>query len=220
MDEGMTVGRINDKYLTKYGDDEIARLVRQYYVMFDKTGQQQGGMQINIEEVFAIKKYLNGRKFNNFLEIGVCDGGSLWLYSMLFCNKGARITAIDPVETACAKVVVENLTSRGFEICFFEAKCQDICGAFGNDFDFINLDAEHDYSAINRDFNLYINKISKGIMLIHDSNSDDGTRDFVNREIHGMYNSIDFIGLGYVASSYDKVPETIQTGTTLIEKEM
>lgn len=214
----MSVPRISQKYLELYGDKEITKLVNEYYVMFDSINQSSGGMQINIQEVLAIKKYLNGRKFNRFLEIGVCDGGSLWLYGNLFCTPASIIGTIDRKATPCGSLVIKELRRQDKLVFSYEEDCNDIRDAFPDKyFDFIHLDGDHHYEAVKKDFDSYIPKLTDdGVMLIHDTNSDKGARDFVNAEVKPFYKCIDFIGKGYVAST--SACDAIETGTTLIER--
>ena len=206
-------GRISQHYLNLLGDEEITKLVNEYYKMFDSLDQPSGGMQINVSEVLGIKKYLKGRKFDNFIEVGVCDGGSLWMYGNMFCRAYSNIIAIDIKKTPCGELVRDKLFCG-----YSEADCNEIADMFPYGyFDFINLDAAHDYPSVKKAFDNYSPKLSSdGVMLIHDTNSDEGSRLFVEKEVRPFYKCTDFIGKGYVAST--SACDSIETGTTLIER--
>jgi len=216
----MQSSRITDEFLNKYGDDEITKLVKEYYLMFDESPQARGGMQVCIEEVSKLKKFLGNRKFYKFLEIGVSDGGSLWLYANLFCRNESEVTSIDPMKSITAGIVLRKLMDKFKTVVFLNFDCVQVASKFqDNYFDFINLDADHEYLAVKNNFDVYIKKLSDdGIMLIHDTYNIDGTREFMEKEIHANYDCIQFIGKGLASGQYQKGEDIMQCGTTLISK--
>jgi ubiquinone/menaquinone biosynthesis C-methylase UbiE len=218
----VTAPRIKKSYLDMYGDNIITDWVLKYYEIFDTLDQAQGGLQLNIREVYRVKNYMQDRKFGKFLEIGVCDGGSLWLYSQLFCKPSAEIIGIDINEKPCAVKVVSALGRNFDSAAYIIANADEIVDTFqDNYFDLIHIDANHTYKELKKNFDNYIPKLTDfGIMLLHDTNARNNPepRAFVDNEVLPFYNCKQFDELGYAASSYENSPETLITGTTLIQR--
>lgn len=222
MDERkpMLVRRIHDEFLIQYGNQQITDLVHKYYEIFDSCEEIYGGMQMNVSEIKLIMEYFKDKKFDSFCEVGVCDGGSLWMYSNLLCHKDSKIVAIDRVEKKCAVKVTEALKEQFRNINYVISDSSVVCNQIKDgEFDLIHIDGEHHYSAVKKDFYSYLPKLKKdGTIILHDSNSDEGVRNFISKDLIKDFNCLEFKGIGYIASSSDKGIDKIITGTTLVTR--
>ena len=84
--------------------DEI---VDKYYSLFGNDVHL--GIQQCRDEVEELIEYFDGEKFDSYAEVGVDECGSLWLFSHLFLNEGAKIYAIDQSMKKIAFKVMNEL---------------------------------------------------------------------------------------------------------------
>lgn len=124
------------------------------------------------DEIAGVKVVLGKDKFKNFVEIGSAYGGSLWLYANMFCEKGAKVTVIDPRLTPMLLLVVNTLKDKGYDVQYIQNN-SNLCEGKIGQIDLLHIDGDHSYEGVSSDFNLYYPKLkSNGYALLHDTISD------------------------------------------------
>jgi cephalosporin hydroxylase len=128
----------------------------------------------DIEEIIQVVQYLNGRKFNSFVEIGSCVGGSAWLYSELLCSKNANVTLIDVDSRRELFFIAEKIRKTGKNVKIISKSSSDVevTNEIIIPIDLLHIDGDHKYEAVKRDwdkFQPYV--IKNGIIILHDTNS-------------------------------------------------
>jgi predicted O-methyltransferase YrrM len=125
--------------------------------------------QVHCEFLALLKKYVDLQP-KNVLEIGVYEGGTLW-YWLNYAVPGAKIWGIDHGE---GNIPLWNSwnTVPGVEFHFCKGDSQDPTTyeqISSEKFDFIFIDAEHDYASVKRDFEIYSPLLNEGgILAFHD----------------------------------------------------
>jgi len=212
--------RIDLEIIENWPDKEISELVLKYYEIFDRANKNRGGLQQSLEEMTKLKHFIGDRKFKNFLEIGVCDGGSYWMYSMMFCDEKTKIVGLDyHAETGAAMINEELKKVRDSSYllldCFrYLDKVPD------ESIDLLHIDADHHYEAVSSYFQSYYPKVSKGgIILIHDTAACDGSIKFREEILEPNYNHTLFTGKWLITGEYDISPDIPSPGISLVVKE-
>ena len=123
----------------------------------------------SIEEMVMLYEELQPRKFDSFVELGVCYGGSLLIYSTLLCLPRASIIGIDIKITDGMRYVKNKLQLEGKNVTFYiENTLTAHKHLQNNSIDLLHIDAQHD-NTVYRDWELYYPKVKKdGIILLHD----------------------------------------------------
>lgn len=212
--------RLSKNLLSQWEDKDIVELIIEYYKIFDKAGSKTGGISQSLGEVTEVKKYLNGKKFKKFVEIGVNYGGSLWLYGNLFCNSNSDVIGIDISKTKCSNNIVDRLSEKLNSIKYIRKNCFDYVEEIeDNSIDLLHIDADHEYESVKKYFNTYYPKVMPGgIILIHDTNGHLGSKQF-SEELHKKFNCKTFIANWLISGNYDECPDIVKPGITLIHKE-
>lgn len=197
-------------FIKNWKDKEVSDVVLEY-LDFGTHDLQQC-----IDEVTDVKNYLKGRKFSTFLEIGSDTGGSLFIFSKLFCCQKAKIISIDPRRNKYLDLVIDKLLSEGFDVEYLNGKSQDYAGKLTCDL--LHIDGDHLRPA--DDFSLYYPFVnSGGVVLVHDTMNDvlvapqGSATKACGRMLEREYNGKTFVGKHLVSKNYD-----YPTGITLVEK--
>ncbi len=154
------------------------------------------GLKIHqaFDEVEQLADFLEGRKFNNFYEVGSAQGGSFWLYSMLLCNGQARVTAIDWEETPALHYVKEELIKRNRLVSGIKDKSTSIQLYGEPDIDLLHIDGGHAYDEVRADFNHFLPMMAKdGIIILHDTLMWPGCIEF-RKNLESIYETQTFKG--------------------------
>jgi len=211
---------LNIDIIKNWKDKEISQLVIEYYEMFDLLNLTLGGLQQSLEEMTMVKQYLNGRKFKNFVELGYCDGGSLWMYGNMFCEVNSKIRGVDKINNPCTTLVARGLFQRGRNISLIQNKFENITEEFLDEsIDLLHIDVDHDYAGVSNCFKLYYPKVAKGgVILIHDTEPEGDSRRFRKEVLEPNYNCRTFAGNYLVSGTYTEGVQIQQPGITLIIK--
>lgn len=162
--------RLETQYIENWRDKEVANAVLEYIEFFEKPHPESRHIQQSLEELTLLKMWLEGRKFDNFVEIGRSDGGSLWVYTRLFCNKGARVCTLDYDHRIVADKVVEKLNEFGYKVEKHGPSTEFIHSVPDNSIDLLHIDGDHNYYGVSWDFyNYYSKVIPGGIITLHDT---------------------------------------------------
>jgi len=181
--------RIDLEITRNWKDEEIARLICDYYGIFDRTKRLRGGLQQTLGGMTKLKNILGDRKFENFVEIGVSDGGSLWMYSQMFCTPSSRITGLD-IAPILSTFLITN------ELKLYRGR-----------------------SGVKEYFDNYYPKVAKnGIILIHDTAACEGSIKFRKEILEPNYDHQLIIGDWLITGEYDVNPNIPSPGISLIRK--
>ena len=142
----------------------IYKLIEEYEKLF-----MYGGIQQATEELESLVDYIGTRKFKTMAEIGIADGGTLWLYSHLFGSKGAKFIVTDMTIRPITKKVMETITERT-GITFDVYECKNYMFRLKEPVEFLHLDGDHSYVALRNDYFVNERMVEKdGIIVIHDT---------------------------------------------------
>lgn len=137
--------------------------------------------QVDVESIYR----LLGRrpKIDVFVEIGVFDGGSLYMIAP-FVKPGGLIIGIDPAKHYPgrkdpargdrARAMIAQLVSDGYDARMIEkfsaAAIDDVKEILGDrQIDLLHIDGNHAYRFVKQDFDTYSPLVVKGgIVLMHD----------------------------------------------------
>lgn len=149
--------------------EEVIQCSKDYYEIINGV-KLTAEIDQNLNEIIEVITYLNGRKFDNFLEIGSCVGGSLWLYSNLLCNQTAKITSIDIDGREEIKVILNKLNETGRTTKLINKNTARIReGELDTSYDLVHIDGDHTKIAVLRDFNMVYPLVrSGGVIIFHD----------------------------------------------------
>ncbi len=152
---------------------KILQLANEYF----KIGSE---MQQNIDEMLKVIEYLDGRKFDNFVELGSAYGGSLWIYSNMLCTKNANIIAIDSRYEESLEATVKKLRETGRKVDFIIESTNATRNAINKvkfDIDLLHIDANHSYESTKKDYEMWGEKVKKGgVILFHDATLHTGVK--------------------------------------------
>jgi predicted O-methyltransferase YrrM len=215
--------RIPDEILLQWPDQEIANLVIEYYKIFDETGFPRGGLQQSLDEVTMLREKIGDRKFNKFVEIGVADGGTMWLYTHLFCTIRSKIIGIDIHRRHSATKINDYFKSRKYDLSYIIADCGDVAPHIHDEsIDFLHIDGNHDYDSVEYYFNTYYPKVSKGgVILIHDTAACDGSIKYREEVLEPNYNHTLIVGQEnmLISGAHESEASIIAPGISMIIKE-
>ena len=150
----------------------LNKLVKEYE---DSIGCE---IQQMSDEIEMLMKEIGDRKFESMAEIGVADGGSLWLYTNLFGKEGGRCTVTDMDIRPTAKKVMAAITER-MGIQFKVVQCLSHNFILKEPVGFLHIDGDHRYKSVKHDY--YINGravVPGGIIVMHDTVSVPGPIQF------------------------------------------
>ena len=201
-------------------------IVIEYYKIWDKGRKRRGGLQQALGEVTTLKNIIGDRKFNNYTELGVCDAGSLWLYSQLFCTPqtvitGFDIASLDSRSWKGTRLVINSLRNdKNRNVKYIESDCNKYAPKIkDNSIDFLHIDANHDYNSVVSYFKNYYPKVAHGgIILIHDTAACPGSIKFRKEILEPNYNHELIVGEWLITGEYDKNPNIPSPGISLIRK--
>lgn len=153
----------------------------------------------NLYEVIKVVEYLLPRKFSNFLEIGSCVGGSLWLYSDLLCNKDAMITSIDLDGANELNFIINRIEKSGRKTKLIKKSSANVTiEELTPSYDLVHIDGDHDNIAVERDFNLVYPLVSpNGIILFHDCIEHEPVRKLVQKLEKESHHIKTFVNLDF-----------------------
>jgi methyltransferase family protein len=158
--------------------------MNKYKELFDKALKSFGCMQVE-EETIRLMELLDKEKIKNFLEIGIADGMSFYLWSSLCDPTGLKIGIDAPngpwgkrkvrkyMEMASIK---QRLISYAPNVHVFFGNSHDIyvqnwvTETLGdNELDFLFIDGDHAYEGAKKDYLFYSKFVRKdGIIALHD----------------------------------------------------
>jgi len=221
--------RLDLDIIKNWKDQEISKLVLEYYDIFDRANKNRGGLQQALGELTKLKACLNNRKFKNFVEIGIADGGSFWMYGLMFCTPASKMIGIDSHREHSATLIMRELEARGRNVRYIIADCNRYVRAFTNEsIDLLHIDANHDYDDVRRYFeNYYPKVVSGGIILIHDTAACEGSIKFRKEVLEsniglvlaeGFYDHRLLTGNWLITGEYDINPDLPSPGISLIRK--
>jgi len=160
--------------------EQVKELVKQYYSWYNEVSLTIHpsclfSISQNIEEMIQVGEYLQGRKFNCFVELGCAHGGSLWLYSHMLCNPNANIVAIEVNRREDLNFTFEKFrNTTDFKLKWYQS-FSHLTTIEENQVDLLHIDAGHTYEGVRNDWNTwYPRVISGGVIMIHDTLAHDG----------------------------------------------
>ena len=223
--------RISDEIIENWPDKEISKLVLEYYDLWDPSpkthSDSTGGLQQALGEVTKLKNIIGERKFTNFFEIGTSDGGSLWLYSLLFCDKNSKIVGLDVIYELGAGTIIEELKKRNRNVKYVISDCNDknkvLRFVEDESIDLLHIDANHGYYDVKKYFENYYPKVVKGgLILIHDTNAcespDGGSVRFREEVLEPDYDHQLITGEWLITGNYDQGENIVSPGISLVRK--
>ena len=212
--------RIDLEIIKNWGDKEISNLVLEYYHYWDDAHKNRGGLQQALGELTKLKEVIGQRKFNNFFELGVCDAGSFWLYSLMFCTPETKIVGLDVLYEPGAQLITQELYNRNRNVQYVIANCNQYVRSLTDEsIDLLHIDANHDYESVKEYFDNYYPKVAKnGIILIHDTNACEGSIKFRKEILEPNYDHQLLIGDWLITGQYDIDPNIPSPGISLIRK--
>jgi hypothetical protein len=147
----------------------LKELIKEYEERF-----MSGGIQQSLEELEQLVKEIGDKKFTKMAEIGIADGGTLWLFAHLFSDNYAQFTVVDmdirPITKKVMKVLEEKLL-----ITFDVYETKQVGFKFKTSLDFLHIDGDHSYDALKYDYSTHSeNVLPGGVIIIHDTMLMDG----------------------------------------------
>ena len=152
----------------------IKDLVREYYDFYNQIPPDQYNyifhIPQNLDEIKAVVDYLGERKFKSFVELGSCNGGSLWLYSHLLCADDAQIYSVECAKRNDLSFVFDKMIEKGKNVTFINGHSQEVADTFTPTIDLLHIDAGHHYEAVKLDWDMWYPKVVPGgVILLHDT---------------------------------------------------
>ena len=142
---------------------KLNELIAEYEEYF-----MEGGIQQSLQDLESLVEELGDRKFNNMVEIGIADGGTLWLYTQLFGTPGAKVTVVDMDIRAVTARVIAALEEKGF--IFKVIMDQSMNVKLEGPIDFLHIDGDHSYESLSYDYLTHSPLvIPGGLIIIHDT---------------------------------------------------
>lgn len=142
---------------------KLKELISEYEEYF-----MEGGIQQSFSDLENLINELGDRKFKNMVEIGIADGGTLWLYTQLFGAPGAEITVVDMDIRVVTARVISALEEKGFVFTVIMNQSMNV--KLEGPIDFLHIDGDHGYEAVNYDYVTHSsNVVPGGVILIHDT---------------------------------------------------
>lgn len=133
-----------------------------------------GGAQQSLKEMSEVIEYLNGRKFNNFVEVGTARGGSFFIYTNLLVNPYKHATGFD-IEYYPEHTPTLEYLKKSYDADILIGNAHLLVDKIDNTIDLLHIDGWHSFDAVQSDFNRWYPKvISGGIILLHDTVLHDG----------------------------------------------
>lgn len=143
---------------------QLTDLIKEYETMF-----MNGGIQQSLEELEQLILEIKNKKFISMCEIGVADGGTLWLYTQLFGTKGMTVTVTDMDIRPIAGKIMNELIKR-MDINFYVHQCQGDQFKLDKPVQFLHIDGDHSFHAVREDFYKNNNMVQAGgYIVIHDT---------------------------------------------------
>lgn len=128
-----------------------------------------GGIQQSIEELQKLIRIIGDKKFHTMAEIGVADGGTLWLYTQLFGTKPCVVTITDMDIRPIVNGIMDLLYKRTGAM-FHIHECQNFKFQLKNPVQFLHIDGNHSYEGVTHDYYMNIDQVEKGgYAVIHDT---------------------------------------------------
>ena len=149
---------------------KLEHLIAEYEEYF-----MPGGIQQSYSELKQLVEEIGEKKFMDLCEIGIADGATLWLYSHLFANQGARFTVVDmDIRPITRRVIAAIEEEMGIMFKIIESKTMGLKLEEGI-FDFLHIDGDHGYEEVRYDYYTHSQRvITGGIIIIHDTLLMDG----------------------------------------------
>ncbi len=142
----------------------LKTLINEYENLF-----MVGGIQQAEEELDGLIDELGDRKFTTMCEIGIADGGTLWLYSQLFGAPNAKFIVTDMHIRSVTKRVMKEITKRT-GITFEVHECQNYKFKLKEEVEFLHIDGDHSYAGVSNDYFFNARKVAPGgIIIVHDT---------------------------------------------------
>ncbi len=204
-----------EEIFRNWKDRELIDLIVEYYKIVDFSHER--GLQQILEELQAIKDYVKERKFKKFVELGSDEGGTLWIYTNLFCNESSQIFSVDTRGSPALLAVVDRLKEKGYNITRIQRQSDDAeaLNIVGDGIDFLHQDADHAYDSIMIEWKLYYPKLENNTMfLTHDTLLHGGPIAFREYLENNGFNPTTFKGEIPLAKG---VIGPITTGLTMLE---
>ncbi|GAG18631.1 unnamed protein product, partial [marine sediment metagenome] len=149
------------------------RCAKEYYNFYNTIPLEMHmaynfAIQQNLKEVTKVLDIIGDRKFNSFVELGCSWGGTLWLYSNLFCTKDSDIMGLDSHEDRALTYTVEQIQKIRPKMTF-NKNSTAIGQGVNLSIDLLHIDAGHTYEAASNDFRMWSPHVIKGgFILVHD----------------------------------------------------
>ena len=171
---------------------------------FDIGGERQ--IQQSREELKKVLKELEGKRFNNYVEIGGSFGGSLWVYANMVCNKGANITVLELAPVDALRKTIKKLTDNEFKVRLIPGHSWD--APIVENIDLLHIDSQHDYDVLKGEFDKYFPYVIKGgVVLIHDTLLHEGCIQF-REELEKTHS----------CKTFDSAGDELTCGITMVVK--
>jgi hypothetical protein len=166
----------------------ICEDTEKYEKIYENSCRLTGySMQIK-NEIIPFMAFLDKENIVNFLEIGVCDGGTFYIWAYLTDENGIKIgldlpngpwSTNDPKNTKSnlqIAVIKQTLTSfkPNTHIFFGDSKSQHVFDwtvetLNGKELDFLFIDGDHSYEGAKSDYEKYSPLVkSGGVIAFHD----------------------------------------------------
>lgn len=197
--------------------DKLKVLIDEYEKEF-----MYGGIQQTEEELDGLIDEIGDRKFGTMCEIGIADGGTLWLYAHLFGKPGGKFIVTDMDIREITRRVMNSITERT-GITFDVYECKNHKFRLKENVEFLHIDGDHSYTAVKNDY--FLNErmvVPGGLIIVHDTLLMEGPmrfRDDIeksgvrNKTLRGSKNLCDCFGKNRVN------PHNREFGMTIIYKE-
>lgn len=171
---------------------------------------ERGGASQNLHEMTDVIEYLDGRKFNNFVEIGVSRGGSFFIYTKTLLANGGKARGFDIQYYPEQLLTIDYLKKCNYDVDILIHHSYYGAKIFSSGIDLLHIDGSHDLESIHNDFNLWYPKIiAGGVVLLHDTMLHEGCRMFRSLLENTGYN---------IKTFYHNIIEDNQPGISVIIK--